>query len=226
MCSKLKKHSVVSLFIWSWLLLVHKLNVHDIQIGMDLGSRMSHIHSLSSEILTFLLGKAVVTSSVRMFMPLCLKEVTANPQQAATSLPKLNNLILSIKAMWQICYIFTWTLLKSEAPITGPERKRLFHRHSHTQLTVWLCVRVMRVCPGVIMCNSGKHVDGCVYRAFNHVYEGPFVHMCVCLTLSGCSLCSQFILMWIECANNSSAVRHHFISIIRYQPHWSTTAST
>lgn len=145
-------------------------------------------------------------------MPLCLTEVTANTQQAATSLPKLNNLILSIKAMWQICYIFTWTLLKSEAPITGPERKRLFHRHSHTQLIVWLCVCVMRVCPGVIMCNSGKHVDGCVYRAFNHVYEGPFVHMCVCLTLSGCSLCSQFILMWIECANNSSAVRHNFIS--------------
>jgi len=45
------------------------------------------------------------------------------------------------------------------------------------------------------MCNSGKHVDGCVYRAFNHVYEGPFVHMRVCSTLSGCSLCSQFILM-------------------------------
>lgn len=36
MCSKVKKfNSIVSVFIWSRLLLVHELNVHDIQIGIS-----------------------------------------------------------------------------------------------------------------------------------------------------------------------------------------------
>lgn len=121
---------------------------------------MRHIRSLSSEILTFLLGKAVITASVHVFMPL-LTEVTGNPQQGTTSLPKLNNLILSIKAMWQICYIFTWTLLKSEAPITGPERKRLFHRHSHTQLTVWLCALCVCVLESLCAIQASTWTDVC-----------------------------------------------------------------
>ncbi len=159
-----------------------QIHVHTDSWYRDIGSRMKPIHSLSSEILPFFLGKVFISAAVHVFMALYLTEVTANTQQATTSLPKLNNSILSIKVMWQICYIFTWTLLKSEAPITGPEQKRLFHRHSHTQLTC--VVMCMRVCPGVIMCNSGKHVDGCVYvQSFQSCLWGT-VRAYVCLFCS------------------------------------------
>lgn len=74
------------------------------------------------------------------------------------------------------------------------------------------------LCGFVYACVSWNHyvqfrqARGWMYRAFNHVYDWPFMHMRVCLTLSSCFLCSQFILMWIECVNNSSTIRHHFIS--------------
>lgn len=138
---------------------------------------MKPIHSLSREILPFFLGKVFISASVHMFMALYLTEVTANPQQATTSLPKLNNLILSIKVMCQICYIFTWTLLKSEAPITGPEQKRLFHRHSHTQLTVWLCVCVC-VLESLCAIQGSTWMDVCTELSI------MFMRGCSCICVS------------------------------------------
>ncbi len=48
---------------------------------------------------------------------------------------------------------------------------------------MWLCVCEC-VLESLCAIQASTWMDVCMYRAFNHVYEGLFVHMCVCFALS------------------------------------------